>query len=145
MNTTDDNKNLSALIDGTLSASDAARVRAQIDADPALRAEYESMLALRRDMRDSLAPPEVREEEWEAMALRIVSKGSQRLGWTLLTPGAAALIVGALVSFFLDPTIPLWERVAAGGVVAGLAFLLLCAISDRARALRVERYDKVDR
>lgn len=103
------------------------------------------MKALRSQMREELSPPEVSDEEWEQIALCVVSKHSQRLGWTLLTPGAASLIVGMFAIFLLSAEVPLWERVAVGATVAGLAFLLMSAIADRVRAMRCERYDKVDR
>ncbi len=145
MSPPDPQDQLSALIDGTLPDEQARRLRAQIAEDPKLLKKYEQLNLLREQLRLSLPPPEVSEQEWDAIALRIVSRGSLGLGWTLLGPGAMALFVGTVVAFFLDQGIPLWERLCVGAVMAGLTFLLMAAIADRLRAMRSERYDRVNR
>lgn len=136
---------LSALVDGTLSPIEEREVKAMLAGDENLRREYEQLLALRRHLRQELPPPAVSDQEWDQVALAALSRHAQRFGWVLLTPGALALLVGAFVVFFTDPSVPLWTRLAMGGLTAGVVFLLLAAIADRLRARRLERYDKVQR
>lgn len=145
MNREQAREKLSALLDGELEAREELEIRRMIDRDDALRGEFEQLRLLRQGLGGSLAPPEVSDSEWEDVALRIVSQGSERLGWLLFAPGSLALVVGALAFFFMSAAIPLWVRVCGGAVVAGLTFLLLTALADRIRASRIERYDRVER
>ena len=145
MNREQAREKLSALLDGELEAREELEIRRKIDGDDVLRSEFEQHRLLRQGLGSSLTTPEVSDSEWEDVALRIVSKGSERLGWLLFAPGSLALLVGALAFFFLSEAIPLWVRACSGAVVAGLTFLLLTALADRIRASRVERYDRVHR
>ncbi len=135
---------VSALVDGTLPPEEEARMRQVLNEHPEIRAEYDELLAIRSSLRDVFTPPPVSDDEWEQVALRAVSRHGQRFGWVLFTPGILSLAIGALVAFFLNGGIPLWQRIAVGGVTCGLAFLLLSALADRLRARRRERYDKVN-
>jgi anti-sigma factor RsiW len=145
MNRDQAREKLSALIDGELEAREELEIRRMIDGDEALRSEFEQLRLLRQGLESSLTPPAVSDSEWEDVALRIVSQGSERLGWLLFAPGSLALVVGALAFFFMSESVPLWVRGCSGAVVAGLTFLLLTALADRIRASRVERYDRVQR
>ncbi len=136
---------MSALLDGELDAAQAEELCRRIEQDAELAREYEQLVSLRRATRSSLDPPAVTEADWDALALRIAARGSEGLGWTLLAPGALALVVGGAATVLLSSEIPLWTRLACGAVFAGLTFLLLSAIADRLRARRVERYDRVNR
>ncbi|GAB4371381.1 MAG: hypothetical protein Kow0062_06860 [Acidobacteriota bacterium] len=136
---------MSALLDGEIDAGRAAELRRAIEADPELRREFEQLLALRGAARQALVPPPVDDADWEALALRVAAGTSAGVGWTLLAPGAAALVLGGLAGFLLSDEVPLWIRLACGATIAGLAFLLLSAIADRLRARRIERYDGVER
>lgn len=136
---------MSALLDGELDAAQADLLRRQIAQDPELAREYEQLAVLSHATRSSLDPPTVTEADWDTLALRIAARGSEGLGWTLLVPGALALVVGGAAAFLLSSEVPLWTRLACGAVFAGLTFLLLSAIADRLRARRVERYDRVNR
>ena len=136
---------LSALIDGELDAREELEIRRMIDSDETLRGEFEQLRLLRRGLESAFTPPPVSESEWEDVALRVVSRGSERLGWLLFAPGSVALLFGALAAFLMSSDVPLWVRVSGGAVVAGLTFLLLTALADRLRASRVERYDRVQR
>ncbi|MDH3285001.1 MAG: hypothetical protein OEQ13_09685 [Acidobacteriota bacterium] len=103
------------------------------------------MRSLRHELRAVVAPPPVSESEWESIALSVVSRQSERLGWVLFLPALAALLAGAFVSFFTASDVPAWVRLAFGAATAGLTFLVLSAVADRWQARRVERYERVQR
>lgn len=136
---------LSALLDGELGTAEQAQVQAWIARDALLRAEYEDMAAIRRSIAGAFTPPLVAAAEWDDIALQVVSRQGERLGFTFLLPGALALIVGALAAVFASERIALWLRVGLGAMTAGLAFLLASAIAQRVRMRRIERYDEVER
>lgn len=136
---------LSLLVDGELAAGEERELRAALARDPLLQQEYDELVALKTSLAQVLAPPDVAAAEWDDVALAIVARQGERLGFALLLPGAAALVIGALVVFFLDSSVPLWTRLAAGAVVGGFAFLVSSALAARLRARRFERYDGVDR
>ncbi|MDQ7006189.1 MAG: hypothetical protein Q9Q40_03050 [Acidobacteriota bacterium] len=141
----DDTLLLSRLIDGLLGPEEEQALRRRLELDPELAETYRRLLGLRRELREAIAPPPVSETEWNDLALGAVSRHGQRLGWLLLTPSVLALVAGCLAMLFTDPEVPLWLRLAVGGLAAGTTFLLISAIADRLRARRVERYDEVQR
>jgi anti-sigma factor RsiW len=136
---------LSAYLDGELPPPEHEEIRALVESDPVLARELDELRALSAGIGRDLSPPSVSEDEWEQVALRLISVQGERFGWTLLVPGVLSLFVGGAAAFFLSNTIPIWIRASSGAAVAGLTFLLLAALADRLRARRVERYDRVER
>ncbi len=136
---------LSRWLDGELDPAEREAVASHLGDCERCRAEVEQMRTLRTELKTVMTPPAVSESEWDSVALRVVSRQSERLGFVLMLPAVAALFTGALVSFFTAPDVPLWVRIAFGAATAGLTFLILAAAADRWQARRTDRYERVER
>lgn len=138
-------ESLSGWIDGELSEKASRAVKEHVESCTACRNEAGRLVALRSALKPAMAPPDVSDGEWNQIALAALSRHSERVGWVLLLPGLAAIVVGGLVALFSDPDVPSWLRLSLGAATAGVTFLTLSAIADRWRARRSERYEGIER
>ncbi|MBI4581169.1 MAG: hypothetical protein HY718_15815 [Planctomycetes bacterium] len=104
---------LSALLDGELTPSRAAEVRAAVDADPALRAEFDQLQALDAACRSAAAtatfPPQV-----------AVPAAHPSWSWTAIGVAAVLLLIVRLAPKLLD--------LAAAGVLLNAAALAVAVV-----------------
>lgn len=129
---------LMAYMDGELSPEEARQVEAAMEASTELRREYLLFSRMKTDLR-SLGEHMPRSTAvWSPVSRAI----ARPIGWILFLLGAAVWVGWAVYSYLVSPE-AMWEKLATGAVVVGLAMLLLSALLDRLRDLKSDPYKEI--
>lgn len=136
-----DEELLSGYLDGALTQGDQQRVALHLEGCPQCRAELAELASLRTAARDTaFAVPA--DDDWGELPRTSGSRALWLGGWTLLGVWLAVVLGCGLVEL-MRSTVPVWERVAVAGAVAGFGLLLLSVLLDRLHTLRHDRYRRV--
>ncbi len=137
-----------ASIDGETNAQQESQLQALLNAEPALRQEFDELKALKEltmKNKPEAPPPAVWENYWTGVYTRI----ERGLGWILFSVGAIALLLFGAWEFarewITDPHIPLWVRLAGLSLAAGTIILFVSVIREKLFLHKNERYKDIQR
>jgi predicted anti-sigma-YlaC factor YlaD len=138
-----DEELLSGYLDGVLTQGDRQRVALHLEGCAHCRAELAGLSTLRTAARDTaFALPA--DDAWGELP-RTAGRRALRLGgWTLVGLWLVLVLGFGLVEL-MRSSVPVWERVAVAGAVAGFGLLLLSVFLDRLHTLRHDRYRRVQK
>lgn len=138
-----DEELLSGYLDGVLTQRDRQRVALHLEGCAHCRAELAELGTLRTAARDTaFAIPA--DDDWGELPRTPAGRALRFGGWTVLGIWLVMVVGFGLVEL-MRSTVPVWERVAVAGAVAGLGLLLLSVLLDRLHTLRHDRYRKVNK
>lgn len=137
-----------AAVDDEISDEDRATLERALDADAALREEWDTFRRLKEvtsRMTPGRPPPEVWDTYWEGVYRRV----ERGLGWILVSIGAIVLTVwGAWTwvgDLLADSSLPLLVRWSVLALAAGLAILFVSVVRERWFVFRDDPYKDVVR
>ena len=138
-----DEELLSGYLDGALTQGERQLVSLHLEACADCRRELDDLASLRAAARGTaFALPA--DDEWGELPRSAASRALRFGGWSVLLLWLA-LVLGSGAVELARAAVPTWERVAVAGVVAGFVLLLLSVLLDRLRALRHDRYRRVQK
>ena len=139
---------LSGYLDGELTTDEQESLERALEADPHLVQELERMQAM-KEVTDSMRLKEFPDDVWDAYVTGTYNRMERRIGWLLLSLGAAVLLAAGLYELALallrESGDPWWVRVAVGACVAGLALLFVSVLRERLFVLKRDPYKEVER
>ncbi len=131
-----------ALIDNELPEEEIDAVVDHMQSCYRCREEYISLLKLQRRMK-GLQYPEPPKEWFEQLQKKRGRRFASFLGLALFIGSYLVLIGYALYSLFTDSGEAIFMKIAVGGIVLGVLFLLGMTISDRMRESKTDKYKEV--
>ena len=134
---------LSGYVDGELTQAENQRVRLHLEECAACARLVEDLLRIREAAMATYFPIPS-DAEWNERPRTTGSLWLRRLGWTLLTVwilGAGALAV----SGFMEGSAAWYEKALVGVLVGGGLLLFLSVFLDRLKALKTDRYGRVEK
>lgn len=124
---------------------------------PAERAEFEALLATRRDLQlevvtlrklellaRSIAAPEPIDHEWKRLERDPLQRSSITLGFAALGLGALGLCAWAGYQVWVGD-MPLLLKCLVGALCAGVLILFLATLRGRLRTLPYDPYTEIER
>lgn len=139
---------LSGYLDDELTSDERESLERALAADPDLAGELERMRAL-KEVTGSMRLKEFPDEVWDAYVTGTYNRMERRVGWLLLSLGAAVLFAAGLYELALallrESADPWWVRVAVGACVAGPALLFVSVLRERLFVLKRDPYKEVER
>lgn len=134
-------------LEGELTGDRKAAVEAHLATCPDCRKEYEEMNKFERVMsRVALKSPP--EEAWRGFGQSVYNRLERRIGWILLSLGAAILLffgaVKAVESLLKDPAISPLVKAGILLALAGLAVLIVSLARERYYVNKRERYKEIE-
>lgn len=138
-----DDSLLSGYVDGELTQADNQRARLHLEECPWCRALVEDLLKIREAAMATYFPVPT-DEEWREAPRSQGSQWLRRAGWILLV----VWIVGAgwLASeAFLTGSALWYEKVLIVALAGGGLLLFLSVLLDRIKALKTDRYGRVEK
>jgi anti-sigma factor RsiW len=127
-------------LDGELPADRAREVEAALEMDTELRREYILFRRMKSDLAEMGTDMRTPLTAWDEVNRRL----TRPAGWTLFLVGLAVWLAYAVYAFITGPE-ALWEKLAAGAVLVGLAMLFLSVVIDRLRDLKTDPYKEIQR
>jgi predicted anti-sigma-YlaC factor YlaD len=138
-----DESMLSGYLDGALTQRERQLVSLHLESCAACRGELAEMAAV-RGAAQSTAFALPADDQWGELPHTAGSRALRLGGWTLAVVWLAVVLASGLIELLHAP-VPVWERVAIAGAVAGFALLLLSVLLDRLDELRHDRYRRVQK
>jgi anti-sigma factor RsiW len=139
---------ISGYLDEEWSAAERAAFERELDRDPALARELESLRSIKEvtdSMRLSDFPDQIWERYWEGTYNRL----ERRVGWLLFSAGMALLLAGGLFELVMtllrDSSDPWWVRLATGALCGGVSILFVSVLRERVFMHRRDPYREVKR
>ena len=134
-------------LEGELTGDRKAAVEAHLATCPDCRKEYEEMNKFERVMsRVALKSPP--EEAWRGFGQSVYNRLERRIGWILLSLGAAILLFfgafEAVKGLIHDPSLPLIVKAGILLALAGLAVLIVSLVRERYYVNKRERYKEIE-
>lgn len=121
---------LMAHMDGELTDAERRELEAAMTASPQLRRELARWETLGRQLAGfRLKDPA--DDVVAAMERSIIARTGLPLGWFLAGGGALVLFAWAVMSVLLDPTLSLFFRLSAAGLLFGLSLLFVVKVRER--------------
>lgn len=127
-------------LDDELPPDRAREVEKAMETDTELRREYTIFRRMKTDLHDMGAQMQPERTVWGAVNRRL----TRPVGWALFLAGAVIWVAYGVYTY-LTGAEALWEKLATGAVVVGLAVLLASALVDRLRALKTDPYKEIQR
>ena len=134
---------LSGYVDGELTQADSQRVRLHLEECPTCRALVGDLQQIREAAMTTHFPVPS-EDEWREAPRSPESLWIRRLGWVLVAAwmlGAGWLVVHGLI----EGSAAWYEKALVAILVSGGILLLLSVLLDRLRALKTDRYGRVEK
>lgn len=134
---------LSGYVDSELTQADNQRVRLHLEDCPSCRSLVDDLLQIREAAMETYFPVP-KDEEWREAPRSQGSRWFRRVGWILLTVwilGAGWLAAGA----FLTGSALWYEKVLIAVFAGGGLLLFLSVLLDRIKALKTDRYGRVEK
>jgi hypothetical protein len=137
-----------ASLDGEASPEQELQLQTLLQADPALRQEFEELRSL-KELTMSNKPEEPLPSVWESYWTGVYARVERGLGWVLFSLGAIVLTLFGAWEFakewISDSSIPLWVRLAGVSLAAGTIILLISVIREKLFLHKHERYKDIQR
>jgi predicted anti-sigma-YlaC factor YlaD len=134
---------LSGFVDGALTQADEQRVRVHVEDCAACRMEVEGMLRLREvTMSSQFRTPA--DDQWSEVPRGRVSALSFGVGWLVIVVYLAGITAFGLWQFWTSDE-PILGKLVAVAVPTGIALLFLSVLIDRLKAMRTDRYRRVQK
>jgi anti-sigma factor RsiW len=127
-------------LDGELPADRAREVEAALEMDTELRREYTLFRRMKSDLAEMGTDMRTPRTVWDEVNRRL----TRPAGWILFLVGLAVWLAYAVYAFITGPE-AMWEKLAAGAVLVGLAMLFLSVVIDRLRDLKTDPYKEIQR
>lgn len=139
---------VSAYLDDELEPDERRAFEDRLAHDAGLREELEAMRAMKSVM-SGMRLRELPDNAYDGYRRRTYNRLERRVGWILLSIGAAVLIgygLYELVVFLVsDSELTWWIRAAIGAACVGLAILLVSVIRERIFVWKRDPYKEVER
>ncbi len=139
---------VSAYVDDELEPEERRAFEEELARDPGLREELQEV----QSMKSVVAGMRLRElpdDAWDHYRERTYNRLERRVGWILLSVGAAVLVgygLYELVVFLVSAAeLAWWIRAAIGAVCVGVAILLVSVIRERIFVWKRDPYREVKR
>jgi anti-sigma factor RsiW len=134
---------LSGFVDGVLTQSDDQRVRVHVEDCAACRMEVEEMQRLKEvTMSSQFKTPA--NDQWSEAPRGGASRAAFGVGWSLIMAYLAGMTAFALWQFWTSDR-PILGKLVAVAIPSGLALLFVSVLIDRLRAMRTDRYRRVEK
>ena len=127
-------------LDGELPAEQARAVELEMEQSTELRREYLLYSRMKSDLGSLGEHMKSTSDVWSPVSRAI----ARPLGWILFVVGSGIWTAYAVYAY-LTSAEAMWEKLATGAVVVGLAMLLLSALLDRLTDLRSDPYKEIHR
>ena len=127
-------------LDGELSPERASVVEEEMERSTELRRDYVLYSRMKADLGSLGEHMKQTTGVWSSVSRAI----ARPVGWVLFLVGTAVWVAYAVWAYLTSPD-AMWEKLATGAVVVGLAMLLLSALIDRFVDLKVDPYRGVQR
>lgn len=134
---------LSGYLDGELTQQDRQRVELHCESCSECAAALQELARVRERVAGARLST-IGEDTWRETMNDSVVKGSRAIGWLIFL---AALLAGAgffVVSFIMDDSLGLYEKLIAGGIYGGLLLLFLSVLRQRLIERRTDKYKDVE-
>ena len=135
-------------IDGEISPGEAGQLADLLDADPALREEFNHLKQVKETtvkMRNDMLPDVVWEDYWQQLYNRL----ERGFSWILISLGAIVLSASAIyhiaLEFLKDSGMPLYLKLALVSLFIGLVILLISVLRKKWFMRKHDPYRKVKR
>jgi anti-sigma factor RsiW len=125
-------------LDGELAPDEARQVEAAMETSTELRREYLLFSRMKADLRSLGEHMSPSSTVWSPVSRAI----ARPIGWLLFLVGSVVWLGYAVYMYLASPE-AMWEKLATGAVVVGLAMLLLSALLDRLRDLKSDPYREI--
>ena len=139
---------VSAYLDDELEPVERTAFEEELARDPQLREEMEEMQSM-RSLVSGMRLRELPDGAWDHYRERTYNRLERRLGWVLLSVGAAVLagygLYELVVYLVSDGELAWWIRTAIGAACVGLAILLISVIRERIFVWKRDPYKEVKR
>ena len=139
---------VSAYLDDELDPVERTAFEEELARDPRLRDEVEAMKSM-KSLVGGMRLRELPDGAYDHYRERTYNRLERRLGWILLSVGAAVLVgygLYELVVFLVsDGNLAWWIRTAIGAACVGLAILLISVIRERIFVWKRDPYREVER
>jgi anti-sigma factor RsiW len=139
---------VSAYLDDELEPAERRAFEEELARDPGLRKEVEEVQRM-KSVVGGMRLRELPDDAWDHYRERIYNRLERKVGWILLSIGAAVLVgygLYELVVFLVSAAeLAWWIRAAIGAVCLGLAVLLISVIRERIFVWKRDPYKEVER
>lgn len=127
-------------LDGELPPERARAVETEMESSTELRRDYLLYSRMKADLGSLGEHMKSTSDVWSPVSRAI----ARPVGWILFLAGTA-IWSGYAVWAYLTSAEAMWEKLATGAVVVGLAMLLLSALLDRLTDLKSDPYKELQR
>jgi anti-sigma factor RsiW len=134
---------LSGYIDGELTQQQRQRVEIHCSECAACANELADLRKLRAEI-GAARLGEYGEDTWRESMSDTSVRTSRSIGWLLLIGGILAAAGIAVFAFVADPGIQPRDKIIAGAIYGGLAFLFISVLRQRLVERKTDRYKDVE-
>lgn len=135
---------LAGLLDGELTAEEAADLNEHLIRCASCRADYEQLRTTENKL-EAISFIEVTDEEARAFWRLPYSRTLRNSSLFLIIGGYAALILHGIIMSLIEGTENLFERLSLGAIVIGFIVLLGLLIVERISTYKVDPYKDIER
>jgi predicted anti-sigma-YlaC factor YlaD len=135
---------LAGLLDGELTAEEAADVNDHLIRCASCRADYEQLRKAENKL-EAISFAEVTDEEARAFWRLPYSRTLRNASLFMIIGGYAALILYGVVMWMIEGSEGLFQRLAVTAIVIGFVVLLGLMIVERINTYKVDPYKEIER
>jgi anti-sigma factor RsiW len=134
---------LSGYVDGELTQQQRQIVEVHCRECAQCEEQLRSLKSIRSRVGNSKLSP-LGEDQWRERSTDQSVVVLSHLGWFIALTATALLGAGGLYVWLVDATIPVWQKLAIGGVYAGGSLLLLSVLRQRVLESKTDKYNDVE-
>jgi len=138
-----DESMLSGYVDGELTQADNQRVQLHLEECPSCWALVDDLRQI-REVAMSTPFPVPTDDEWREAPRSAGSRWIRRLGWILVLAWMLGA-VGLAVQGFVQGSAAWYEKTLIVALVGGALLLFLSVLIDRLKAIKTDRYGRVQK